>query len=197
MYRLVTLVTGLALSACLSCALPPPVASTPALPSVAAEIASKAPGAVDEVEALLARHLTGLARFEVRRAAQALISEANRNRIEPALVLAVMHTESGYYNFARSSVGALGLMQIMPETGEMLARQAGIPWTGPEMLFEPALNLRLGTRYLAILHARYGDWKRALAAYNFGPGAIDRRLAEGEGLPEQYTDRVYARLANK
>ena len=37
-----------------------------------------------------------------------------------------MHTESGYYNFARSPVGALGLMQIMPATGEMLAREAGI-----------------------------------------------------------------------
>jgi soluble lytic murein transglycosylase len=196
MNRLVTFVIGFALTGGLSCALRPPVAGVPEVPSVAAAPPT-ARSAADEVETLLARHLTGLAPFEVRRVAEALISEANRNRVEPALVLAVMHTESGYYNFARSSVGALGLMQIMPATGEMLAREAGIPWTGPEMLFEPALNLRLGTRYLATLHARYGDWKGALAAYNWGPGAIDRRLAEGEGLPEQYTDRVYARLARK
>jgi soluble lytic murein transglycosylase len=196
MNRLVTFVIGFALTGGLSCALRPPVARVPELPSVAAAPPT-ARSAADEVEALLARHLTGLAPFEVRRVAEALITEANRNRVEPALVLAVVHTESGYYNFARSSVGALGLMQIMPATGEMLAREAGIPWTGPEMLFEPELNLRLGTRYLATLHVRYGDWRRALAAYNWGPGAIDRRLAEGEGLPEQYTDRVYARLARK
>lgn len=197
MNRLVTLVIGFTLTGGLSCALHPPTARAPELPSVAAAAVPDAHSGADEVEALLARHMTGLAPFEVRRAAEALIAEANRNRVEPALVLAVMHTESGYYNFARSSVGALGLMQIMPATAEMLAREAGIPWTGPEMLFEPALNLRLGTRYLALLHARYGDWTRALAAYNWGPAAIDRRLAGGEGLPEQYTDRVYARLANK
>jgi len=197
MNRLVTFVIGFALTGGLSCAVRPPVAREAGLPSVAAAAQSKAHDGSDEVEALLARHLTGLAPFEVRRAAEALIREAKRNHVEPALVLAVMHTESGYYNFARSSVGALGLMQIMPATGEMLAREAGIPWTGPDMLFEPTLNLRLGTRYLAHLHARYGNWTRALAAYNWGPGAIDRRLAEGEGLPVQYTNRVYARLARQ
>ncbi len=197
MDRRLTLAIGFALFGCLSCSLRPPLARDASLPPVGAAAAPKPQDAVDGVEALLARHLTGLARFEVRRTAEALIAESKRNRIDPALVLAVMHTESGYYNFARSSVGALGLMQIMPATGEMLAREAGIPWSGPDMLFEPALNLRLGTRYLALLHARYGNWTRALAAYNWGPGAIDRRQAEGEGLPVQYTNRVYARLARK
>jgi soluble lytic murein transglycosylase-like protein len=197
MNRLLTFMVGFALSGGLSCAFPRPPASEAALPPVSAAAPKPNDDAVDEVEALLARHLTGLARFEVRRAAEALIAESKRNRIDPALVLAVMHTESGYYNFARSSVGALGLMQIMPATGEMLAREAGIPWTGPDMLFEPELNLRLGTRYLAALHARYGNWTQALAAYNWGPGAIDRKLAEGETLPVQYTDRVYSRLARQ
>jgi soluble lytic murein transglycosylase len=184
-----------ALSGGFSCALRPSVHAP--LPAVAAAPAAPTPDPAAEIEALLARHLTGLAPFEVRRAAEAVIAEAKRNRIEPELVLAVMHTESGYYNFARSPVGALGLMQIMPATGEMLAREAGIPWTGADLLFEPTLNLRLGTRYLALLHARYGNWTRALAAYNWGPGAIDRRLADGESLPVQYTDRVYARLARQ
>lgn len=197
MNRLVTIMVGFALSGGLSCAFPRPPETHVALPPVSAAPAPMPNEAADEVEALLARHLTGLAPFEVRRAAEALIAESKRNRIDPALVLAVMHTESGYYNFARSSVGALGLMQIMPATGEMLAREAGIAWTGPDMLFEPTLNLRLGTRYLALLHARYGNWTKALAAYNWGPGAIDRKLAEGETLPVQYTDRVYARLARQ
>ncbi|MEX2209131.1 MAG: lytic transglycosylase domain-containing protein [Myxococcota bacterium] len=197
MKRLVPFVIGFALCGGLSCAVRPLPDREAVLPPVPAEAASASSDAIDEVEALFARHLTGLAPFEVRRAAEALIAESKRHRIDPALVLAVMHTESGYYNFARSSVGALGLMQIMPATGEMLAREAGIAWTGPDLLFEPEVNLRLGTRYLSLLYARYGDWNQALAAYNWGPGAIDKRLAEGESLPVQYTNRIYARLARQ
>lgn len=197
MNRLVTLMIWFALAGGLSCALQPPVALET---EISAQADAALPAAHDDagdVEALLARYMTGLAPFEVRRTAEALIREAKRNGVEASLVLAVIHTESGYFNFARSSVGALGLMQIMPATGEMLAREAGIPWTGAEMLFDPELNLRFGTRYLALLHARYGNWTRALAAYNWGPGAIDRRLADGEVLPVQYTDRVYARLGRQ
>ncbi len=196
MPRLVAWIAGCALAGGLSCSVRGPALDAP-LPPVSA---AKAPAPardpeVERVEALLSRHLTGLAPFELRRTAEVVIAEAKRNRMDPALVLAVMHTESGYYNFARSSVGALGLMQIMPATGQMLVREAGLTWTGPEMLFDPELNIRLGTRYLAWLHARYGSWDRALAAYNWGPAAIDRRLAGGESVPVQYSDRVHARLA--
>jgi soluble lytic murein transglycosylase-like protein len=193
--KLVSWIAGLALAGGLSCAVPHPFADAPLPPVSAAAAPPAARADVDEIEKLLSRHLTGLADFEIRRTAECVIAEAKRNRIDPALVLAVMHTESGYYNFARSNVGALGLMQIMPATGEMLVREAGLEWTGPEMLFEPTLNIRLGTRYLATLHARYGNWKQALAAYNWGPGAIDKRLAGGESLPVEYSDRVYARLS--
>lgn len=193
MRRLVLWIAGCALAGGLSCSVRAPVVD--AAPPAAAPEAPAPSAAVLEVEKMLSRHMTGLAPFELRRTAEVVIAEAERNRIDPALVLAVMHTESGYYNFARSPVGALGLMQIMPATGEMLVREAGLTWTGPEMLFEPSLNIRLGTRYLAILHARYGAWSRALAAYNWGPAAIDKRLAEGGSLPAQYTDRVYSRLA--
>jgi soluble lytic murein transglycosylase len=127
----------------------------------------------------------------VRRTAEAIVAEAERNKVELRLVLAVMHLESGYYNFARSPVGALGLMQIMPGTGEMLARESGVRWNGPDDLFDPALNVRLGVRYLALLHGRYGTW------HNWGPGALDRRLAEGEGVPELYVQQVYSRLTRQ
>ena len=184
---------SLALS--LSCAVPRPPHDPTVTEAVAAVPA--APSPADEIEALLGRHMTGLAGFEVRRTAEAIVAEAKRNRIEPRMVLAVMHTESGYYNFARSPVGALGLMQIMPATGEMLAREAGLGWNGPDDLFAPELNVRLGVRYLALLRAKYGSWQRALAAYNWGPAAIDRRLADGDGVPEVYVQQVYARLARQ
>jgi soluble lytic murein transglycosylase len=196
MRKLASLIASTALVAALSCA---PQARLQAEgkhsvePAVAARDASRA----DEIEKLLSRHMTGLAPFEVRRAAEAVIDESAKNRLDPHLVLAVMHTESGFYNFARSSVGALGLMQIMPATGEMLAREAGVSWSGPDALFAPETNVRLGTRYLALLHARYGSWQRALAAYNWGPAALDKRLAGGDSVPQQYVQAVYARLEKK
>lgn len=67
-----------------------------------------------------------------------------------------------------SPVGALGLMQIMPQTGEVLAKEEGIKWTSPEqILFDPILNIRLGCRYLSNLIHQY-EIDGGLAAYNGG-----------------------------
>jgi soluble lytic murein transglycosylase-like protein len=189
-------ITVLSICFALSCAVRQPEREVTAA-AVASEAPTRETSAADEIEALLSRYMTGLAPFELRRTAEAVVTESKRNRIDPQLVLAVMHTESGYYNFARSPVGALGLMQIMPATGEMLAREAGLDWSGPDALFAPELNVRLGTRYLALLHARYGTWQGALAAYNWGPAAIDKRLAEGDAVPEIYVQQVYSRLARR
>jgi soluble lytic murein transglycosylase-like protein len=166
----------------------------PAEPQAVAAAPTPEARTAAEIETLLSSYMTGLAPFELHRTAEAIVHESKRNHVDVRLVLAVMHTESGYYNFARSSVGALGLMQIMPATGEMLADEAGLDWSGPDDLFAPELNVRLGTRYLAILHARYGSWQKALAAYNWGPAAIDKRLADGDDVPEVYVQQVYARL---
>jgi soluble lytic murein transglycosylase-like protein len=186
-------ITVLSICFALSCAVRQPEREVTAA-AVASEAPTRETSAADEIEALLSRYMTGLAPFELRRTAEAVVTESKRNRIDPQLVLAVMHTESGYYNFARSPVGALGLMQIMPATGEMLARRHGLPWSGPETLFDPVANVRLGCRYLAFLRERYGRIDAALAAYNWGPGAIDRRLARGSDLPRRYPSLVLARV---
>jgi soluble lytic murein transglycosylase len=143
----------------------------------------------------LIAYQTGLARFEVQSVAGVIERESADRGLSRNLVLAVMRTESGFYNWARSPVGALGLMQIMPATGEMLARELEIPWEGSRTLFDPAVNVQLGIAYLAHLHARYGTWGPALAAYNWGPGIIDRRLQRGHSLPSAYPTRVLAALS--
>ena len=128
--------------------------------------------------------------------ARTVVGEADRHALEPSLVLAVMHVESRYYNFAVSPVGAMGLMQVMPETGEELAARLGIRWRGPQTLFEPTVNIRLGVAYLRELSDRYyGNLPMALAAYNWGPGRIDRRLRLGTALPEEYPSLVLEALA--
>ena len=132
----------------------------------------------------------GLSPDQIRRLAEAIVAEAARHRFEPALVMAVIHVESSGRPTAVSPVGALGLMQIMPPTGEELAGLHGIPWRGPDTLLDPVINVKLGVAYLRTLADRYDDMNTALAAYNWGPGRIDRRLRAGEGVPKLYPDRV-------
>lgn len=104
---------------------------------------------------------------------------AKRHGLDPALVLAVVSVESGFRADAVSRKGAQGLMQLMPGT----ARELGV--TRP---FDPAANLDGGTRYLnSLLHQYKGDLKRALAAYNAGPGAVKRH----GGVPPYRETRDY------
>ena len=104
--------------------------------------------------------------------------------VEPALVLAVMREESGYRPKVVSPVGARGLLQIMPETGQRLATDLGRAAFDPEELFLPDTNIRFGTRYLAQLLRRFdGNHAAAIASYNAGPGAVSRWLRERAGLP--------------
>jgi soluble lytic murein transglycosylase-like protein len=138
---------------------------------------------------LQGRH-TGLARTEIDALAELVVSEARRHGLNPRLVLAVIQVESGGYNFAVSGVGALGLMQLMPGTGQELAGRHGIEWRGDETLLDPFVNVRLGTAYLRQLSDRYGSIPTALAAYNWGPGRIDRRLRRGNHLPSIYIRQV-------
>ena len=138
----------------------------------------------------LRRPGSGLSDAQIEELAAVIVEESIRHRLEPALVLAVIHVESSGRSGAVSPVGALGLMQIMPPTGEELAARHGIPWKGPKTLLDPVVNVKLGIAYLRKLTDRYQNVSTALTAYNWGPGRIDRRLRAGESLPTVYSDRV-------
>lgn len=103
---------------------------------------------------------------------------ADRYGVDPALVQAVMETESGGDPQARSPAGAAGLMQLMPSTAEAL----GV--TDP---YDPAQSIDAGSRYLASQLRRLGDVAAALAAYNAGPGAVQR----WGGVPPYRETREY------
>lgn len=89
---------------------------------------------------------------------------------------------------AVSHAGAMGLMQIMPSTGEWLARSQGLKWTTPrEILFDPILNIRLGSHYLSRLIGAY-DLEAGLAAYNGGMRRTEKWLdknKEDDILPDE------------
>ncbi len=139
---------------------------------------------------LESRH-TGLSRQEESGLARVIVREARKNRLDPALILAVVQVESGGYHQAISPVGAMGLMQLLPSTAEELAGKLGLDWRGPDSLYDPELNVTLGIAYLRQLANRFeGDVSTALAAYNWGPGRINRRIRAGSGVPSHYVNLV-------
>ena len=117
---------------------------------------------------------------ERRRVMAAIVREARRNGLDPALVAAVIQVESHFDPFAVSSAGASGLMQLMLPTARWLLEKGPEPKkVRPAHLFNPVFNIELGTGYLAHLMSRFdGDLTRALIAYNAGP-RIARSLQRG------------------
>jgi soluble lytic murein transglycosylase len=107
--------------------------------------------------------------------------------LDPALVAAVIYAESRFDPNVRSSAGAVGLMQLLPETGEFIARSTGGRDFVEADLRDPDINVRYGTWLLDYLRSRYdGDVATALAAYHAGPTNVDawRRAGTGIAFPE-------------
>lgn len=140
-----------------------PVSAPPAAPT-AAELLADHP---------LWKRVDGhpnIARFE-----PLVASNARANGLEPALVKAVIAVESAFDPGAVSGKGAIGLMQVLPDTGERFGVSGDAKRSVADKLKEPAINLRVGTRYLKELLGRFGgDATLALAAYNAGEGKVDR-----------------------
>lgn len=119
---------------------------------------------------------------------------AQESRLDPLFVAAVVRTESRFRPGVVSRSGAIGLMQITPDTGRWIAQQLGETGFAVDDLYDPQVNLRFGTWYLRYLIDRFpGAIERALAAYNAGPSAVARWEQEGTSYyPETvtYIDRV-------
>lgn len=89
----------------------------------------------------------------------------------------IARSESLFMRDARSSAGAIGLMQLMPATGRDVAKEIKLPYSGLATLVDPKSNIRLGTTYLGQMAERYGGNRvLATAAYNAGPHRVDRWL---------------------
>jgi len=122
-----------------------------------------------------------------------LVHWSKEHAVDPALVGSVVRAESRYRTDAVSPVGAIGLMQIMPETGSWIAEQLGVDEFDPIRLVDPEINLRFGTWYLASLLARFGTPRVALAAYNAGPSRAEAWVEHPDDIfpeTETYANRV-------
>lgn len=107
--------------------------------------------------------------------------KARKYDVDPALVAAVVETESRFHARAQSQVGARGLMQLMPRTGR---------WLGAKNLYDPEQNVDAGVKYLKYLQGRFdGNLKKAIAAYNGGEGNVKRY----NGVPPFRETRSYVK----
>jgi soluble lytic murein transglycosylase len=99
------------------------------------------------------------------------------NNVSPAMIWGIMKAESMYQPWVKSSVGALGLMQVMPTTGQKIAGMLNVKSFAPEMLLEPAHAIRFGSKYLERLGKKF-DYSVQLmaAAYNAGPHRVSQWL---------------------
>ena len=101
--------------------------------------------------------------------------KADKRELDPYLILALIRQESLFDPKALSPASAFGLMQLLPSTAARVAAQLGLPAPQTESLFEPDLNLTLGTYYFKELLQRYSNnWIKAIAAYNAGENAVAR-----------------------
>jgi soluble lytic murein transglycosylase len=114
--------------------------------------------------------------------------------LDPALLAAVIYEESKFKADARSSSGAIGLMQLLPNTAEGIAVHTGGSGFRLHDLYDPEINVRYGAWYLHHLLLKYGDERTALAAYNAGQDNVDRWRAAGVGVQFAETRAYVSRV---
>lgn len=120
-----------------------------------------------------------------------VVRYAGEYQLDPYLVCAVIWVESKFDSRATSHRGARGLMQIIPATGQWVAKKLGIQEYDDDSLYNPAINIRIGCWYLDNLRKQFnGNMDLALAAYNGGSGNVEKWLKDpryskdGKGLDD-------------
>jgi soluble lytic murein transglycosylase len=103
------------------------------------------------------------------------------NGLDPYLVASLIRQESEFNPLAVSRANAVGLMQLLPKTGKVVAHQASLKHYNPTQLFTPAVNLQLGTRYFRGMVDKFGgSFEHALAAYNAGSDRVEDWMGQGK-----------------
>jgi soluble lytic murein transglycosylase len=134
-----------------------------------------------------------------------VMSAAQEANLPPALVYAVIRTESSFLPSAKSGAGAMGLMQITNDTADFVVSKGGFDELSPGDIYDPETNIRVGCWLLSYLTERYEDLDTALCAYNAGMGNVAKWLADSrysadgarvDSIPFEET-RDYVKKVNK
>jgi len=142
---------------------------------------------VVDIKNILDQISTNTGSYSTMDFAYLIAKESFNNDLDPLLVLAVIKTESSFRKTAVSHKGAMGLMQILPDTAYYVSDMNDhIDLTDAQELFEPNTNILIGINYLSYLIEKFDNQKYAIIAYNMGPSGLIRRIKNGEDLPLTY-----------
>jgi soluble lytic murein transglycosylase len=125
---------------------------------------------------------------------QIVRGHARHYDLDPALLAAVIYQESKFRASAHSKSGAIGLMQLLPDTARGIAVHTGGTQFRVADLYDPEINVRYGAWYLRHLMEKYGDERTALAAYNAGQDNVDRWRRGGLGIQFAETRAYVSRV---
>jgi len=146
---------------------------------------------------LLSDNRVYLSRSNVEEMATRVEEVSRRYGIGSDMIYAVIRAESSFDPMAQSNRGAMGLMQLLPSTAREVATQLNIQWTDDRILWDPMMNIEMGTYYLRTLLTRFDNVEVALAAYNQGPNRIAALQATQAALPMEYPERVLSGISER
>ncbi|MCB0317651.1 MAG: lytic transglycosylase domain-containing protein, partial [Bdellovibrionales bacterium] len=134
----------------------------------------------DTIEAYVA-HLVSSTTKNYKRSrelAKHIVKEAKAAGYDPLFIASIVKAESTFNPLAKSTQGALGLMQILPPTGKYISDKTdSVSWNGTQALTDPEYNLKLGLAYLKYLESYFGTNKEyVLIAYNWGPANLQKAI---------------------
>ncbi|MGA6982361.1 MAG: transglycosylase SLT domain-containing protein [Candidatus Sulfotelmatobacter sp.] len=120
-----------------------------------------------------------------------LKQNSEANGLDPYLVASLIRQESEFNPNALSHANAVGLMQLLPKTGKVVAKEVKLKRYNASQLYTPAVNLELGTRYFRGMVDKFGSFEYALAAYNAGSDRVDEWLAQGKYRdPQEFVESI-------
>lgn len=149
-----------------------------------------------DVEMILAQKLRGPKVVNTQALATHLMKLSREHKVSPSLILAVIGAESTYRVYAKSHVGALGLMQVLPPTAAFIAKKANVKsYHKAKDLYNPYINLEIGVSYIAYLRTRFDNSIHYVAAYNLGPTTVNRMINTNKfalGKVNKYVSEIHA-----
>ncbi|WP_188020317.1 lytic transglycosylase domain-containing protein [Deferribacter autotrophicus] len=145
-----------------------------------------------DINNVLTYFTNGNVRYSTMDIAYTIVDESTKNNIDPYLVLSLILTESSFNHRSISRKGAIGLMQILPNTAYYISKfNDDIDISHKKELFDPITNIKIGVSYFAYLLKKYnGNIKYAIIAYNLGPSNLNYRLRKKKKVPKFYYNRV-------
>ncbi|MFN3696426.1 MAG: lytic transglycosylase domain-containing protein [Pseudobdellovibrio sp.] len=147
--------------------------------SVAAEIND---GVSIEVEIynLVKKHVPKQNQKDIENITKAILEESNKYEIDPVFIVSIIKTESSFNPNAKGTSGEIGLMQLMPKTGEYIAQKIKMKhFAGSKTLRDPIKNIKIGVAYINYLREKFDNTAyKYVPAYNMGPGKLTKSIGQ-------------------